>query len=116
MNHDDERDHEEEAANRRHMRDEHHSESQELPAAERPCPDCAVMPGAFHTDGCDVARCLYSGRQRISCETQSCGSDVWTGEWPGEHEAELYRVDLNELLRPGGRFRWAREVRRWVPR
>ena len=33
----------------------------------RPCPDCAVPVDTPHQDGCDVARCLDTGIQRLSC-------------------------------------------------
>jgi hypothetical protein len=44
-----------------------------------------------HQDGCDVARCLRSGGQRVLCPAQGtdfhdCGREVWTGWWPGEWE------------------------------
>lgn len=32
------------------------------------CPDCGVAAGAPHEGGCDVARCLWTGRQRIQCD------------------------------------------------
>lgn len=56
-------------------------------ALVKKCPDCQVEPGVAHKSGCDVARCLVSGGQRLACEPQdhpsgSCGWDVWTGEWP----------------------------------
>lgn len=33
-----------------------------------PCHDCAVAVGQPHDDGCDVARCLWTGLQRIACD------------------------------------------------
>jgi hypothetical protein len=49
------------------------------------CPDCGVAPGRRHHAGCDVARCLETGHQRLSCAGgHDCGQDVWTGEWPRE--------------------------------
>lgn len=82
------------------------------------CPDCAVKAGTPHENGCDVARCLWSGEQLLQCEgtfaptvrqlradghtemadglahylsiddeDHDCGSDVWTGEWPGSSNA-----------------------------
>ena len=57
------------------------------------CPDCAVQPGEEHLDGCDVARCLATGHQRLSCDREheradlDCGQDVWTGQWPGDDDA-----------------------------
>jgi hypothetical protein len=54
----------------------------------RSCPDCAAESGQAHVEGCDLARCLRSGRQRLQCAAQGsafhdCGQDEWTGEWPG---------------------------------
>lgn len=53
------------------------------------CPDCDVTVGQAHVGdeidgGCDVARCLVTGLQRLMCEAdhgadQDCGRDVWTG-------------------------------------
>lgn len=65
------------------------------------CGDCGAKPGEPHDDGCDVARCLVTGRQRISCDVgttvfgwaeplphDDCGRQAWTGEWPGVAECE----------------------------
>lgn len=78
------------------------------------CPDCGVSPGEPHEDGCDVARCLFTGRQRLMCDGNEglphvmqdvphidqpipggyvpvdCGRDIWTGLWPGEAECREY--------------------------
>lgn len=70
------------------------------------CHDCGAAPGTEHADGCDTARCLATGRQRLSCdgwhvtetlsghgvplgiqEAHDCGRDIWTGKWPGEDDA-----------------------------
>jgi hypothetical protein len=104
---------------------------------ENRCPDCWVLPGEAHTNGCDVARCLKSGRQRIGCDSfgldnADCGEDVWTGEWPGLAECREYGLwakllpgrgwvicgssdsgateDLNTLVSKGT---WNRELRKW---
>lgn len=37
-------------------------------ADNKPCPDCGVEVGQPHDDGCDVARCLWDGSQRIQCD------------------------------------------------
>lgn len=31
------------------------------------CGDCRVRPGEPHQDGCDVARCMWTGTQRLQC-------------------------------------------------
>lgn len=99
-----------------------------------PCNDCGVGVCAEHTDGCDVARCLVTGFQRLSCgEDHDCGGDVWTGKWPGVAECEAlgwwaYFVphtgfvpcaadhpgavaDLNRLVLEGV---WDRDAKRWT--
>lgn len=100
------------------------------------CPDCAVPTGAPHAAGCDVARCLVTGLQRLSCRhlAHDCGEDVWSGRWPGEAECEEFdwwayfvpygnpswrpcgpdhaaaRHDLNRLVREA---LWDRDAMRW---
>ena len=103
--------------------------------SDTPCPDCRVAPGEEHVDGCDVARCLHCGCQRLSCGCKEPGRDVWTGEWPMVAEArehgwyskfvalkgwvecnandpgaspDLYRV-MSELV-------WDRISKRWIDR
>lgn len=62
----------------------------------RNCGDCGARPGERHSDGCDVARCLVTGGQRISCGVfggeveHDCGNQAWTGEWPGIAECEEF--------------------------
>ncbi|MGE5829738.1 MAG: hypothetical protein ACM30G_15460 [Micromonosporaceae bacterium] len=53
----------------------------------RSCPDCAVGVGQEHRAGCDVARCLVTGLQRLRCrpllrDNHDCGAAVWSGVWP----------------------------------
>lgn len=52
------------------------------------CSDCGVAPGKPHVDGCDVARCLACGGQRLSCDCSGDkgGGDIWDGMWPGTRE------------------------------
>ncbi len=63
------------------------------------CPDCAAPVGTAHDAGCDVARCLATGLQRLSCDGEDweppyadhdCGQDVWSGEWPGIAECREF--------------------------
>lgn len=35
------------------------------------CHDCGVDPGQAHEDGCDTARCLVTGGQRLMCDSAS---------------------------------------------
>jgi hypothetical protein len=105
------------------------------------CPDCGVTIGAAHEDACDVARCLWTGRQRLACPGgHACGQDIWTGEWPGDQAARAFgwfvrwdgrpseggrgwvrttaedpdaEPDLNRLVTDA---RWDRSARRWVQR
>lgn len=53
------------------------------------CPDCAVRAGGEHDDGCDVARCLVTGGQRLMCdEDHDCGRQLWSGRWPSSNPRE----------------------------
>ena len=75
------------------------------------CPDCGVIPGRKHQEGCDVARCKTCGGQRLGCDCEDGDGDVWDGVWPGTIEALEQRLiccwdyerdwmaDLNELAR-----------------
>lgn len=65
--------------------------SDETTADRRACGDCAILPGEPHTGGCDVARCMATGGQRLACnENHDHGRDVWTGMWPGEAECREF--------------------------
>lgn len=78
-------------------------------AGSKNCPDCVSKPDQHHEDGCDVARCLNTGGQRLSCDCGVCGREVWTGLWPGVQEAYDWKLvcfddiagsivfDLNEV-------------------
>lgn len=94
------------------------------PAANaEPCHDCSVAAGEAHLDGCDVARCLVTGLQRLSCmEDHDCGCDVWRASWPGNAECIKYDLILGEL--PNGEIlgdlntlyvkgTWNRAKQRW---
>lgn len=69
----------------------------------RDCPDCAAKPGQRHKTGCDVERCSVCGGQRLSCGCPGHDSAFarWTGNWPGEAEAQLLGTDLNGIHKLG---------------
>jgi len=57
----------------------------------RPCTDCGAELMHAHEEGCDVARCTWTGMQRIGCgETHNHGADIWDGVWPGTSAAVEY--------------------------
>lgn len=63
-----------------------------LSTSSERCSDCGVSPGEIHLPGCDVARCLSCGGQRLSCgcEGNEGDGDIWTGLWPGTIECFEY--------------------------
>jgi hypothetical protein len=98
------------------------------------CPDCHVEPGAAHFEGCDVARCMLTGLQRITCrQCRHGGPDIWTGRERGTDECEEFgwwayfkpqwgwrecgpdhpgaRPDLNRLLVEAV---WDPNLKRWT--
>lgn len=101
------------------------------------CRDCGAQVGQPHDHGCDVERCQYTGMQWIACGGTSdfgccceddngydadgytvhtcgqvphdCGSEVWTGVWPGYVEAIeygwfVYWVPMPEHVREAFEF------------
>ena len=97
------------------------------------CHDCAANPGEPHQNGCDTARCLHTGGQRLCCHGRhDCGHDIWTGQWPGADDCIRFGwyskftfagwtrcnpddrgagPDLNRLH--SGEARWDRGTARW---
>lgn len=102
------------------------------------CTHCGVKPGKPHLRGCEEARCLYNGEQRLShlgnyLHPGDCGKAIWTGEYAGEAECREYGlwcrwvdaqgyvpcdvddhgavVDITALVNLG---RWNRILHRWV--
>jgi hypothetical protein len=85
------------------------------------CHDCGVKPGDAHDDGCDVARCLFTGGQRLLCgklgflgiheEDHDCGEEAWTGRWPGGDECEEFGW-WTEFVPPGPGEEYGEWVRR----
>ncbi|EWC64551.1 hypothetical protein UO65_0158 [Actinokineospora spheciospongiae] len=82
------------------------------------CPDCAVPVGRPHIDRCDVARCLRTGLQRLDCEAaHDCGTDTWTGRWPGEADCErlgwMIGPDFPDLNRLYTQATWNPTTHHW---
>ncbi|MGW4826282.1 hypothetical protein ACWEOG_01780 [Amycolatopsis japonica] len=86
---------------------------------EPSCPDCRAEIGHSHREGCDVARCLATGLQRLGHdETCPCPQDTWSGLWPGEAECIEFGwmygpglPDLNRLLTTAA---WDPVAHRWT--
>jgi hypothetical protein len=63
------------------------------------CPDCGVAVGEPHhydeyDGGCDIARCLVTGLQRLMCDgDHERGRDVWTGVVAEPARLRTARVD-----------------------
>lgn len=78
---------EDEVAGRHRCEIEHNSGLWDDDDEAADCYDCGVEAGQRHKGGCDIARCLYTGQQRLACNGRhDCGNDAWTGVWPGEAE------------------------------
>ena len=58
--------------------------------AKKPCNDCGAEVGKPHKRGCDIARCMICGGQRLSCGCRGASKDIWTGKWPGTEECERF--------------------------
>lgn len=88
------------------------------------CPDCRVVVGEAHehdehNGGCDVARCLVTGYQRLMCDLDhDCGRDTWTGWWPGHTDCErlgwMIGPGFPDLYRLYTQGVWDPERRLWV--
>lgn len=91
--------------------------------AER-CPDCDVAVGEAHIHdeddgGCDIARCLMTGLQRLTCDLDhDCGQDLWTGWWPGQLDCErlgwMIGPGFPDLRRLYTHATWDAETCAWV--
>lgn len=107
-----------------HDNTQQHQDLRLLYFAER-CPDCTVEIGDEHDyndedGGCDVARCLVTGLQRLMCGLDhDCGRDVWTGWPPGNLDCErlgwMFGPGLPDLARLYTEAIWDAEQRLWMP-
>ena len=69
----------------------------------RNCPDCGVVPGQPHYNGCDIEQCSACGTQRFQCNCEAhdpCFAR-WSGWWPGSLESQALGIDLNEFHSQG---------------
>jgi hypothetical protein len=65
------------------------------------CPDCDAESGAAHDGGCDVARCLVTGLQRLTCRDEhDCGADVWSGPWTPCRHNKPAPLDVKDISTP----------------
>lgn len=46
---------------------------------QKKCHDCGAKLGEPHSSGCDTARCLVCGGQRLCCSCEGGDGDIWTG-------------------------------------
>ena len=88
------------------------------------CPDCGAAVGQTHYEGCDVERCGWTGRQRLSCTGRAhpgaaCRPTAWDGYWPGTRDCERLGFwtaggapDLNRLY-GSGEAAWDAGTQEW---
>ncbi len=65
----------------------------------RNCHDCGAKPGECHVTGCDTEHCSVCGEQWIGCGHKNHDKFFarWTGLWPGDAEATMLGMGLNEF-------------------
>jgi len=74
------------------------------------CPDCGVLPGQQHQDGCDVDRCPDCKIQKLQCNCGSDKHDTWTGLWPGVKECQ----ELELICWDTATNSWMYDLNKWV--
>lgn len=62
------------------------------------CPDCQAKVGQRHDVGCHVARCLWTGGQRIQCDKGLCAAVCRALLATGTHENRNLAEELAEYL------------------
>jgi hypothetical protein len=70
------------------------------------CPDCGVVPGQPHKEGCDVEVCPHCGGQALGCDCEIDPADerrvLWSGVWPGVVECQRLGWYANMTDNGGG--------------
>lgn len=78
----------------------------------RSCGDCGAKPGEPHDDGCDVARCLWTGGQRLQCvgtlAAEACRTLIGAGRTDLAEDLAHY-LSLDDLNHDCGQEVWTGE-------
>jgi hypothetical protein len=72
------------------------------------CHDCGAKLGRKHKRGCDTARCLVCGGQRLQCNCKGGHGDIWTGLMYPKYHQIAFENDLwcHTLVRKHGELEW----------
>jgi hypothetical protein len=76
------------------------------------CGDCGAEIGEPHASGCDVARCLWTGLQRIQCDkglAAACCKVLRSADAPDLADDLAYHLDLDDPDHDCGEDIWTGE-------
>ncbi len=74
-----------------------------------PCNDCSAEVGTSHERGCDVARCMWTGQQRIQCDGGLAASCCYALRQAGHSDLAddlAYYLGLDDPLHDCGEDLW----------
>lgn len=80
--------------------------------SDRSCNDCGAAVGTPHEVGCDVARCMWTGGQRIQCDSGLAAEccKVMKGAGRSDLAVDLaYHLSLDDPEHDCGRDIWTGE-------